>query len=182
MQGLLYQDRGFLCSTPRLGTSYANLRSDLWNSAKFSSDGRLLAYSNGGVVAVVDVATWTQQHALRARTPVGGGGLSRMDFAADNKFVACGGWDGGVVWNLETESKAFDLPTRSWCVRFLRNPALLAVGGRNGVRILQRETGESVLELGDYRSVVRDISFSRDGKTMLTAGADQTARIWHLDS
>ncbi|OAI56198.1 hypothetical protein AYO49_00925 [Verrucomicrobiaceae bacterium SCGC AG-212-N21] len=79
----------------------------------------------------------------------------------------------GAAW-LEQRS----IPTQGWCPSLAFSPdgRMLAVGGT--LKCYDPETGQLQRAPSGHTGMVLSVSFCADGKTMVSAGADQTARVW----
>ena len=88
------------------------------------------------------------------------------------------------VWDLKAGNERLRCPGRTFCtgLRFSPDSRLLASGDYNGdVQLWSAETGKPLWPaLKGHQSPVGTCSFSADGKTLITSGADFTLRFWSV--
>jgi WD40 repeat protein len=159
--------------------------------AAFSSDGKRIV--SGGYDQTVRV--WDGETGAGLMTLIGHAGLvSRVAFSPDGARILSGGWDGTVrVWDARTGTPMIDLnglEPKDSSVSF----------SPDGQRILATSTGvwaqstalrqpgvakiwevrpiKDVIELKGHITPVEHVSFSPDGKRIITASGEPTAKIW----
>ncbi|MDQ3565112.1 MAG: hypothetical protein M3436_13555 [Pseudomonadota bacterium] len=52
----------------------------------------------------------------------------------------------------------------------------------NAARLWDATTGKEIITLQGHDSIVASATFSPDGKTLVTASADRTARVWQTET
>jgi WD40 repeat protein len=123
------------------------------NSVAFSPDGETLASSSrDGTVRVWDVATGEQQRDFSFETELN---------PATNELL----WTTGVAFNRDGDT--------------------IAVGTLDGVvYLLDAKTGDVKRDLRGHTDVIvfRGLTFTPDGKTVLSASADSTIRAWNAET
>jgi WD40 repeat protein len=142
------------------GSSKEYLGHDWWVwSASFSPDeNRFVTASQDGSVIVWDVNSDTPgpaftSHACPALV---------ARFSPDGKTIASGGYDGRVlVWNPDA-------------LRAVNLKGALAGPASNS-------TPDDVVSIVAHSDAVRSIVYSRDGAAILTAGNDNTVRLWDFN-
>jgi len=90
------------------------------------------------------------------------------------------------VWSLETGQKVITLGTEggspNWCFAFSPDGERLAAGNEDGtVRVWSLADGETLLTLPGHSSLVRDVTFSPDGRLLITAGGEG-AKVWDAET
>ncbi|MFO7537016.1 MAG: protein kinase, partial [Chloroflexota bacterium] len=149
---------------------------------------RLAASSWDGTVRIWNVNTGVEQMTLVMPTPDGSRiRLDDVEFSPDGQFLAVGGRDQTVVWDLETEQPWLVFPQGRYDVTFSPNGRLLAfrvlktdgAGPEAVVTVWDLEAGQ---ELAILAANVIGLAFSPDGKLLAAEVPSPGAtRIWHVD-
>jgi WD40 repeat protein len=163
----------------------------------FSPDGKTLLTWHAGAVRLWDVAARREKFAAAAHCME----ISALAFSPDGKHVASGSFDASVrVWEVATGAEVHRLAGQRWLIH--ENPVntiayapdgKTLVAGVWGDRILHGwdpATGKAIpLKIGghggdviyrDGRPALFHAEYSSDGKYLLTAGRDDTARLWDV--
>jgi WD40 repeat protein len=152
----------------------------------FAPDGKTLAGISGGIV-VWDVATGREQRRMEGagREP------ETLAFSADGRRLTTAGSDGIVqVWDLTTGKE------RSRCQVLRENLVYLVLfpDGRTmvtshrdkpGLLTLRRwdlARGKVLLCIEDQLNPLSELTVAPDGKTLAVSPADNTIRLWDLES
>ncbi len=160
----------------------------------FSGDGRWLAMSCGKEVRVWDVDNGSEV----ARLP-GGKTASfnrALEFSGDGRRLAFVGSARSVeIWDISEQRR---LLTLSGPVTYVHRLAFSPDGSRiasvgtgrpnqglfqpGEVKVWDAATGQIIFDLKGHTLPVHGVTFSRDGKHLVTASWDQTARAWDLET
>jgi hypothetical protein len=152
-------------------------------AVRFSPDGKTLAaagYEAGGA------------HAIYLFDPVAGkelprlpghpsGGVRRLVFTPDGKFLLSAGFDGFVrLWDLATRKEARQIKVEGGTVYSLAlspDGKLLATAGRDGLKVWDLDAGKELPreEMNRHSSVA--VAFSPDGK-MVASGDTDSVTLW----
>ncbi len=170
--------------------------------AAFTPDGQQLVANVGGSFHIIETATGRVEKSVDHP----GGHVISLAIAPDGRTFATSGWgrpirrnlpDGRVqsttpnhhpvcLFELATGRlvRELEMPTNAaGPVAFSAGGKLLAIGfgrGRGEVRLMDLATWATVAELTDFGSKPHVMTFSADGKSLITGLNDGTALVWDL--
>jgi RNA polymerase sigma factor (sigma-70 family) len=151
----------------------------------FSPDGKQLV--SGGIdktVRVWDVAAGKEVRRLGRHK----GGVLCVAFTPDGKQVLTGGFDEPIrLWDAASGKAVRQLPKRSeFAARVAFAPggttAAFVHWGSYAPRFWDVAAGREVPSAGGPESEVKGVVFSRDGRTLTTAGHDDVIRQWEAET
>lgn len=151
------------------------------NSIVLSPDGKYLVTGHSdGTIRAID--TDSGKH----RDFVGHDGkISALAFTPGGHFLVSGGADHTVrMWDMNSnQTKIFRIGgTEIEDIDVSPDGELLAVlSGDNSIHLLQPATNRELDALRGHEAKVTRTRFSSDGRFLLSASQDKTARLWHLD-
>jgi WD40 repeat protein len=159
----------------------------------FSDDEQLFAVCDAheGRVYVLDLATGKERKLSAASEADHWRLYSSLAFSADGKLLAAWSKSAGevVVWDVATGKERCrakapprkgDYPPRV-CVALSPDGKTLAAGGVEGdstVRLFEVETGKARGSLTGHQGIVQCLTFSPDGRLLLSGSADATVLVW----
>ena len=153
-------------------------------SLSFSPDGKLLALASGDRT----VKLWDVERRESAATLSGhAAGVHRVTFSPDGKLLASVSSDGPLkMWDVASGDIVFTpggQTHRAGSVAFSPDGTLLATGSvrDNQVAIWDVATGEN-LAIIHHPDAVNSISFSADGRFLVSGSDDKTVELWDLST
>lgn len=169
------------------------------NSAEYSPDGKkIVTTSDDGTAIIWDAETGNQLALLDKHTEE----VENAVFSPDGKKIATASRDGrAIIWNAESGKQEMILGKHMYgvdCVTFspdgrkivtISNEVPIADIFDRGkfqfdakVIIWDAETGKQVALLDKHKNTVNSITFSPDGRNLVTASDDGAAIIWDAAS
>jgi WD40 repeat protein len=144
-----------------------------------SADGRLLLFSGpDGLVCLRDPERSGEQALLPARSAL----PIPVSLAGDGRVAAAVLHGQGIrLWALETGDLMRTVEGTADCLDLSRDGKFLAGGDQDGgVRLWETATGRLLRTFRGHQGDVASVLFLDDGRHLLTAGRDGTARTWLL--
>jgi WD40 repeat protein len=105
-------------------------------------------------------------------------------FDASGEQLVTASADGSArVWDLEGHAIAsLSGHTEAvWGARFLGSEQVITVSNDRRVRVWSLAEPERVIVLPGHRDAIMGLDISADGRQLITASADQSARLWQLE-
>jgi WD40 repeat protein len=112
------------------------------------------------------------------------GDVRQIAVSIDQRFMATAGQGGAFLWNLQTGELLERLET-DWAVTalaFSPNSQLLLGASRTTILSWDTASGRHVRNYAGHNGEINHLEFFPDGKMFVSASADNTARIWSVES
>ncbi len=160
-----------------------------------SPDGNMLASAYENVISLLDIRTGTQTARLTEHTE----NITTLVFSPDSKTLASASEDNTIrLWNATTGTLLL-LPLSEHtgdvtCIAFSPDSQMLASGSTDKtIRLWSTTTGEHIATLEEqisfgtvthqgHTNTVTAVTFSSDGGTLASGGADNTIRLWNIST
>jgi len=169
-------------------------RSGITTDLNFSPDGRHLIYGcSNGSVKVWDIETGNQVAAysdflylVKAyKKAILQPGINKVVFTGDSKKVIWSNWAHIIEqWDLESWKRDWELRSDNALMHFQFSPdeKIFAVSNINDIELYDSSNRKKIRSLKGHTQLVKDLSFSPDGKYIISTGDDATTRIWDVKS
>ena len=124
------------------------------------------------------------RYALKRKINAHPGGICKMDLSLDGAVIAsCGKDKVASIWDAETGDRIMNFAGHDREVLGVAiSPAgdLVATGAGDDTAIIWNRKGEQVATWRGHGGPINEISFTADGKQIVTASDDQTLRRWSI--
>jgi eukaryotic-like serine/threonine-protein kinase len=178
----------FFYDVDGLGITAAKQHSVTWDngtvrSLAFSRDGKSLLASGYWWTEVWDVAGRVRSNEFGRCQERGSCGVWIEN---DSKILATGSANYAHVWEARPNGHLRRIAAHNdavWSVALSPKGDLLASGGNDGaIRLWRWPSMEPAFDLLKQDGRIRIMTFTKDGRTLMTAGADGWLRLWDLES
>lgn len=121
-------------------------------------------------------------------------GIFQLAVSPDGRTVAAAAGKSVALWDSQTGrlTGRVAFTHNAYCVAFAPDGKSVAVGTKDCIvrqvdptsgKELQRFVGHGAFLFGEnWRNVIEGVAFSADGRTLVTWGSDETARVWDVSS
>ena len=160
---------------------FLNLPGQSVTALAFNASGTLLAAAL--VSGEIRVWQWLEREPLVQLTATNRN-VWDVAFSPDGELAAGLGSGGLLRWRPgEKEGRVSETDRNIRCLVYSGDGSYLALGESGGsVVLISQDSSEPPLLLNGHLSSINDLIFTRDGKSLLSAGSDATVRQWSLDN
>eukprot|EP00736_Rhodelphis_marinus_P008818 Rmarinus@m.21807 len=148
--------------------------------ATFSPDStKIASASDDCTVRIFDAVTGRMLH----RFVAGEKKSSACTWSPDGNLLISGGQDSKLcVWDANAGESLYCLDTHGWVTSCAYSPdgRIVAVGTSFEFYLFETTHWTEVCRLKGHSKSVRGCAFSGDGKSLVSASADQTVRLWDV--
>ena len=123
-------------------------------------------------------------------------GVERVVFSPDGKNIASGGSDHTIrLWDVETGRQVFRIEGHPWIISalaFSPDGKILASANEHysdetrtfesEIRLWTVENGQHITTLKGHTDTITSLSFSMDGKTLVSGGKDNAVLLWNIET
>ena len=154
------------------------------NSVAFSPDGRFVVTASGdGTARVWDAATGASLGELRGHS----GSVNSASFSPDGKFIVTAGddatvrlWDAARFTFVRMIGEGYPMSVLS--AEYSPDGRFIVAGSSSFAFVCDPNLGLVVRTLEGHTGKVNSASFSPDSHLIVTASADNTARVWNVET
>jgi WD40 repeat protein len=160
----------------RTGAELRSVRSQGWHLA-MAPDGKTLAATDGETVTLRDTGALLERGVFK---PSGLGGISRLAYSPDGKWLAIKGQNGIALWDVAARKELRRLPDdNDFGLAFAPNGKTLATWGEARIRLWNVATGMQIPRRSGHDFGVVSVAVSPDGKLIASASLrDRAMRLW----
>lgn len=165
-----------------------------WSIA-ISPDGKLVAAASAiwGIDHESSIKVWTVDsqellYTLRGHSS----SIMDIEFSPDGRYLASIGmnWRSSTpagrvcVWDLQLGTEVWtDSKASGHCVAYSPDGTKIATGGSFGtITLYESGKGNSLVQLKGHKRAVHDLSFRPDGRYLISASRDGSARLWNVEN
>lgn len=154
------------------------------NSVAFSPDGRFVVTSSAdGTARVWDAATGVIRGELHGHS----GSVNSASFSPDGKFIVTAGNDATVrLWDADRFEQVRMIggtyPMSVLSAEYSPDGRFIVAASGEAAWVCDPNRGDVVRKLEGHTGQLNSASFSPDSKLIVTAGADNTARVWNAQT
>ena len=166
---------------------------DSVDSHCFSPDGRRIVtsfhrYLGYGRRSDTNIRVWDTETGKQVFTTSGHkANVQAVSFSPDGRRILSASYESIRVWDAETGQELSSLEAKSegnYCFSpdGRRIASWDAYESRTAIRVWDAETGVTLFKASEHEGQVQSVSFSADGRRIVSASRDWTARVWDAET
>lgn len=147
----------------------------VYSNLEMSPDGRMIALRSGDEIEVWDSTSWQRIGEISVEF------FCDLSFSPSGKAIAIAYKRGILLWNVSNQTKRELMETEGFRYTVCWSPdGEFLVASRNSgeIGIFYAIDGRKIFGTPAHRGEVSEISWSRDGRRLLTGGKDGTLSVW----
>lgn len=144
----------------------------------FTADGKSLVAAHRAI-QLLDAVSGKEQRSFPVKVA---DRIHNMALAPDGKSLGTSDLNGTIrLWDMASARQvhAFKHPAGTGSFAFSPDSKWLATGG-NAIRLWDVAAGKERIDVQGHQGAIRQLAFSRDGKTLASSSQDRTIRIWDV--
>lgn len=107
---------------------------------------------------------------------------SAFCFDPNGKWIAVSLPDRVELWDISTQERSASFPGKGVDIQILSCRRGLIIGDERGLRIIDPRSGTHQLQFKGHYKGISALALDQDEVSLISAGTDQTLRVWEFDS
>jgi WD40 repeat protein len=107
---------------------------------------------------------------------------SAFCFDQNGKWIAVSLQDRVELWDISTQERSASFPGKGNNIQILACRRGLIIGDERGLRIIDPRSGTHQLQFKGHYKGISALALDQDEVSLISAGMDQTLRVWEFDS